>query len=146
MGPVRIERVVLRGPSIRSGFGQARRTLGLPARAPLPELARLPVHPLPGTLPTVGKPVLTQLNCVLPLGLPTRTAVFAALPERWRRFPVLVLILDIALDLAVVEIGAGITGFVVAPVGGVDDRPQHPIRLVHDRVGHTEQSERLSQR
>ena len=63
-----------------------------------------------------------------------------------RRFPDLLLALNIAVDLAVVQIRAGVTGLVVSNVSGIDNGAKNLICLVHERVGQADIAEYLRQR
>ena len=83
-----------------------------------------------------GLPLLSRVHTRL-LGVPALLS---------RRFPDQLLTLNIAVDLAVVQIRARVTRFVVAAVSGIDDRTKNLIGLVHERVGHAEITEHLRQR
>src|SRR3954447_2318796 len=64
----------------------------------------------------------------------------------FQRCPGLLLTLDIAVDLAVVQIRAGVTWLVVPNVSGVDYGTKNLIRLVHQRIRHADVTEHLGQR
>ena len=81
----------------------------------------------------------------LPLlsGVPTRLLSVPALLSPL--LPDQLLTLNIAVDLAVGQIRARVTRFVMATVSGIDDRTKNLIGLVHERVGHAEITEHLRQ-
>ena len=60
-------------------------------------------------------------------------------------FPDLLRTLYVAVDLALGQIWARVTGFVVPTVSSIDDRTKNPIGLVHDLVGDAEITKRLRQ-
>ena len=74
------------------------------------------------------------------------TDILSLLATLSRRFPDLLLTLNIAVDLAVVEIRAGVTGLIVSNVSGIDDGTKNLICLVHERVGHADITKHLRQR
>ena len=114
---------------------------GPPFRDLFLQLPEAGLDPVP-QIPQILADGLTHLAAVLSALL---TDVLSRLAALARQLPDHLLTLNVAVDLAVVQIRTGVTGLIVSDVSGIDDGTKNLIGLVHQRVGHADFTKHLRQ-